>query len=108
MPDSGARRWAGVVRRLILVLALAAVALPVHGAECNELARKLKNSVLDQMWGGALEDANTLAAQCKGAACHLFGDYVHIRRSSQMVRLRRLSCQRHRLQSDGHVAPMPS
>ncbi len=42
------------------LLALLAVAAPAAAADCAPLARQLKLSALDQMWGAVLEDADKL------------------------------------------------
>ncbi len=50
------------------LLALLAVAAPAAAADCAPLARQLKLSALDQMWGAVIEDADKLLACDAGAA----------------------------------------
>ncbi len=50
------------------LVALLAVAAPAAAADCAPLARQLKLSALDQMWGAVLEDADKLLACDAGAA----------------------------------------
>jgi hypothetical protein len=49
-------------------MALLTVAAPAAAADCAPLARQLKLSALDQMWGAVLEDADKLLACDAGAA----------------------------------------
>lgn len=50
------------------LMALLTVAAPAAAADCVPLARQLKMSALDQMWGAVLEDADKLLACDAGAA----------------------------------------
>jgi tetratricopeptide (TPR) repeat protein len=76
-----------VLPRLIPVVLLLLAAAPARAADCEALARQMKLGVLDQRWGGVLEDATKLV-ECDPKGPH--AEKAAFYRARALDRLRRL------------------